>query len=307
MSTAEDVDLPTDAALGAILRIVHERTSTDFSRYRPSTVARRVRNRMIFVGASSFEHYLNLLRDDHDEALRLLERITIKVSRFYRNRVTFDPLRFDVLPALARARPGGSLRIWSAGCGCGEEPHTLAMLLEEAGLDGVIEATDIDAQALERAAAGQYSDDAFAELPEPLRDRYCERSSGGYVVRPALRERIRFSRHDLTSSLPPPRKGEPFDLICCRNVMIYFEREVQEHAMRMTRSALREGGFLCLGKAEWPLPSVAGSLEAFLHKARIFRAVGSTPLEMSHRAPQRARGETEKTEETLCRAPHKTS
>lgn len=265
----------TDAAFGAILQLLRERTGADLSRYRPTTVSRRVLNRMISVGSSTFEHYLALLRADEHEALRLLDRVTIKVSRFYRNPVTFDALRLTVLPALAAANPGRPLRIWSAGCGCGEEPYTLAMLLDEAGIPGTVEATDIDPGALERAALGRrYVSATLSELPLELRNRYLEPEDGGYTVRKSLRDRVRFSRHDLSAELGPPAGGA-FDLIACRNVLIYFARGPQERAMHALRAGLAEGGYLCLGEAEWPLPSVAPSLEALPVKTRIFRAVAA--------------------------------
>src|SRR5690606_8067624 len=121
MSDIEPREREPDSALAAILRILFERTGTDFSTYRPCTVERRVRNRMIVAGADTFEQYLDKLRRDSAEAVRLLERITIKVSRFYRNRITFDWLRAEVIPGLAAAASGRPLGIWSAGCGFGEE------------------------------------------------------------------------------------------------------------------------------------------------------------------------------------------
>lgn len=261
-----------DAAFHAILEVLHARTGTDFSRYRLSTVARRVANRMISVRAETFEHYLTLLRANDGEAFQLLERVTIKVSRFYRNRATFDALRANVLPTLRQLRHPESLRIWSAGGGCGEEAYTLAMLLDEAGIPGSIEATDIDARALSTARTAHYPAAAIAELPADLRDRYLETSGDHYVVSCAARSRVRFSHHDLTLSGDVPGGSAPFDLVCCRNVLIYFDRETQERALRRLRAAVRDGGFLCLGEAEWPPVSIAASLIAFPHTTRLFRA-----------------------------------
>jgi chemotaxis methyl-accepting protein methylase len=267
----------TDAAFGAILQLLCERTGADLSRYRPSTVSRRVLNRMISVGSSTFEHYLALLRADEHEALRLLDRVTIKVSRFYRNPVTFDALRGTVLPNLAAQSRGRPLRIWSAGCGCGEEPYTLAMLLHEAGIPGDVLATDIDPGALASAARGRYPSAALTELPLELRSRYLTMADGYYIVRQPVRDRVRFSRHDLTADSPPPGGGAAFDLVACRNVLIYFARAPQEGAMRALRACLADGGYLCLGEAEWPSPTVAPSLEALSLKTRIFRAVATPP------------------------------
>jgi chemotaxis methyl-accepting protein methylase len=187
-----------DPAFGEILQVLRERTGTDFASYRLPTVARRTVNRMISVGAATYADYLQFLRQREGEAARLLEHVTIKVSRFYRHAPTFDTLRREVLPELARHAEGRPITVWSIGCGCGEEPYTLAMLFAEAGLSCIIEATDIDPAALQRAALGYYTDAAFFELPKDLRERYIVRSDGFYEVSAELRER---------SSIQPARRS----------------------------------------------------------------------------------------------------
>src|SRR5690606_3832764 len=161
-----------DALVQAILDVLRLRTGCDFSRYRRATMHRRIRNRMIALGIASLPEYLARIEDAEDEALPLLERLTIKVSRFYRNRATFALLRTHVLPHLARDRGGAPLRMWSAGCGCGEEAYSLAMLLEEAALPGFVVASDIDPAALGAARAAAYPAEALAELPPELRERF---------------------------------------------------------------------------------------------------------------------------------------
>ena len=171
----------TAVAFDSILSLLRERTGADLTRYRASTVTRRVLNRMIAVGARTFDDYLLLLGADAAEATHLLDRVTIKVSR-YRNAAVFEALRTLVLPEISRLRAGAPLRVWSAGCGRGEEAYTLAMLLDEAGIDGTIDATDLDPRALRAALDARYSAAAFAELPAALRDRYCEPSGEASVV-----------------------------------------------------------------------------------------------------------------------------
>ena len=260
-----------DPAFCEILQLLRERTGTDFTSYRLPTVARRTLNRMISVGAVTFADYLQFLRQREGEAARLLEHVTIKVSRFYRDALTFDRLRQQVLPELARQADGRPLTVWSAGCGCGEEPYTLAMLFAEAGVSCVIEATDIDPAALERATRGYYPEAALIELPRDLRERYLVRSDGFHEVSPVLREQVRFSYHDIISSRPPPGTGE-FDLVCCRNVLIYLGREVQEQALQSVRRAVRREGYLCLGEAEWPSPAIAATLTPVEYAPRIYRS-----------------------------------
>jgi chemotaxis methyl-accepting protein methylase len=263
---------PPDVAFERILDALKAHCGTDFGSYRVATVTRRVMNRMISVGAETFEQYLGLLCSDAAEPQRLLERVTIKVSRFYRNALTFDLLRQQVIPALVAARGGAPLRIWSAGCGCGEEPWTLAMLLEEAAVAGDVIASDIDPAALAAAEAGCYREAAFTELPADLHRRFIKVSGERHVVDDALRERVAFVRHDLTSATAAPGAADGFDLVCCRNVLIYFAPPVQERALSLLRRSIGAGGFLCLGEAEWPMPSIAPSLVSLVHKARLFRA-----------------------------------
>jgi chemotaxis methyl-accepting protein methylase len=260
-----------DPAFCEILQLLREHSGTDFAAYRLPTVARRTVNRMISVGAATYADYLQFLRQREGEAARLLEHVTIKVSRFYRHAPAFDTLRQQVLPELARQADSRALAVWSVGCGCGEEPYTLAMLFAEAGVSCIIEATDIDPTALQRAAHGYYADAALIELPKDLRERYLVRSDGFHEVSPLLREQVRFSRHDILSSRPPPAGGE-FDLVCFRNVLIYLGHEVQELALHAARRAVRSEGYLCLGEAEWPSPAIATTLTPLAHDTRIFRA-----------------------------------
>lgn len=263
--------------LQAILVELHLRTGVDLSRHRPPTIRRRILNRMLQVHAPSLRAYLELLRASEGEAALLLERATIKVSRFYRNPAVFDLLRSRWLPALAATR-NGPVSIWSAGCARGEEAYTLAMLLEEAGIPGTIEATDVDPIALDAAREGVYAPEACAELPAQLAERYLHSVIRGgrpaLRVGEAIRRRVRFHRHDLAAAEEEqPWGGRRFDLISCRNVVIYFDRAMQERVARVLRRALSDDGLLLLGEAEWPSATVIGSLETLAAKARIFRAM----------------------------------
>jgi chemotaxis methyl-accepting protein methylase len=277
-----------DAALGAILAVMRERTGTDFCRYRPSTIRRRVLNRMISIGADTFERYLGVVLAREDEALQLLERLTIKVSRFYRNAVTFDLLRNEVLPQLAAELPDRPLRLWSAGCGYGEEAFTLALLLADAGLSGVVEASDVDPAALHRAKAAVYPAASLSEVPQDLRTRYFVPSGDeAWTVTDDVRALVRFSRHDLLSASPVPCDSAAFDVVCCRNVLIYFDRRAQLQALHRLRQAVRGGGYLCLGEAEWPMPPVSG-WSALDHKAKVFRAAAGVSGPAPPRQPATA-------------------
>jgi chemotaxis methyl-accepting protein methylase len=269
VASASDQVAIHDHAFAAIVSLLCERFGIDFRRYRPATLRRRVLNRMISVRARTFEEYLQLLGADEAEPERLLARVTIKVSRFYRNAQTFDALFNTVLPELLR-HTEAPLRVLSAGCGNGEEAYTLAMLLEEREAPGTIDAIDIDPQALASAAQGHYEEAVLGELPLALRDRYLVPTANGYEVTDSLRRRIVFSLRDITAMAPLARQAR-YDLVCCRNVLIYFERAIQERSLSTLCRSIRAGGFLCLGEAEWPMPTLAAAFQPLPHKTRIFR------------------------------------
>ena len=257
-----------------ILAEVRKRTGMDFSRYRAATVQRRIANRMISLRIASWEDYLALVRSSPDEAERLLERIAIKVSRFYRNPEAFDRLRAELIPQLCGEAAGAPLRVWSAGCGNGEEAYTLAMLLDDAGNAGVVEATDIDPAALAAGEAGSYPVEAAEDLPLDLAARHLATVDDGARIRlqvsPALRARVRFARHDLLFAAAPSPSG--FHLVSCRNVLIYLENEARREVLRVLQRALCPGGLLFLGEAEWPPDAMLDSLDVISQSERIFRA-----------------------------------
>ena len=263
--------VPAPESVEPVLAAVREAIGLDFSCYRPATVRRRIRNRMLMVGVETIGEYVALVSGSRDEAARLAERITIKVSRFYRNRCVFDTIRHDVLPALAARSP--ALDIWVAGCGCGEEAWTFAMLLDELGCEGTVVATDIDGTALEAAARGVYPAAAAAELPADLASRHLRpvRSGASVAVGAALRGRVRFERHDLVAAMRPPAPGA-FALASCRNVLIYLLRDAQVRALALLRRALDGRGVLVLGEAEWPVAPAEASLDVVAPRLRIFAA-----------------------------------
>lgn len=270
--SADAAALDADA-LDAVLAVLRERDGLDLTGYRRSTLARRVRNRMISAGARGMAEYLDRLRTDPEETPRLLDRLTIKVSWFFRNPAAAAAVSDALAGELARAPR--TLAVWSAGCGRGEEPYTLAMLLAALGQPGgapAVLATDIDAAALEAGRRGRYATDAVADVPAALRERWLARLEGGagaLEVRSELRGRVAFERHDLARDAAPRRGG--FDLVSCRNTLIYFDGPLQQRALGVLCDAIAPGGFLWLGEAEWPAGGVAGRLTLVNRQARLFR------------------------------------
>jgi len=254
--------------LDEALAIVRDRRGVDFRGYRRATIERRLLNRILSSRAPSATAYLDELRARDAETDRLIATLTVKVSRFFRNAPVFEALRDLVQTDLRERFAGQPLRVWSAGCGNGEEAYTLAMLLGTT--PGEVWGTDIDASALAEASAGCYPGEAVRELPVTLADDFLERTGPGTVtVRDHLRRRVRFLRHDLAGAATPP-EGGVFHLVCCRNVVIYFDPVIQRRIMQLVVGSLAPGGVLCLGEAEWE-GELAWALEPLDRRRKLYR------------------------------------
>jgi chemotaxis protein methyltransferase CheR len=211
--------------------------------YKDKCLRRRVAVRMRARGVHTYDDYSRLLDDDAHEYEQLLDALTINVTKFYRNAETWSALR-PYLQTLANARP--LLRVWSAGCASGEEPYTIAVLLADIPAKGFIDATDVDRLSLERTRQASYPESAFTEMPAELKRRYFTAESPRQPV-PSVRALVQVLAHDLMREAPP---HAPYDLVVCRNVVIYFERQAQERLFQVFVDALAPGGVLLLGKVE---------------------------------------------------------
>lgn len=245
--------------------------------YKEKVLRRRIAVRMRARAVESYDAYGAILHGDPDELEKLKDALTINVTRLYRNPETWDRLRTLVLPDLL-ARRDGAVRVWSAGCSSGEEPYTLAICLaEEAERAGrpdwagraTITATDIDEIVMAKARAGRYPDSAFIEMPAALATRYFrEAGPGTREVIPALKKMVRVQRQDLLREAPP---AAPYDLVVCRNVVIYFDRDGQERLFDGFTNALAPKGYLLLGKVETLFGPARERLELLDVRERIFR------------------------------------
>ena len=245
---------PDERALKALTQKISQARSVCCEAYKEKCFRRRLAVRMRARGVHTFDAYSRLLDEDAAEYDRLLDTLTINVTKFWRNAETWRALADPYLKELWRARRG-QVRVWSAGCASGEEPYTLAVALAETaralGEDGLlarahIDATDVDRESLERTTAATFPDAAFAEMPADLAQRYFSAETPRRPV-PALQQIVRVRRHDLTRQPPP---DPPYDLIVCRNVVIYFDRPVQERLFQAFADALAPRGVLLLGKVE---------------------------------------------------------
>jgi chemotaxis methyl-accepting protein methylase len=243
--------------------------------YKEKCLRRRIAVRMRATGVHSYDEYAQVLDRDHREYDRLLDALTINVTKLFRNWETYAAIRGIVVPALW-ALPGPEIVVWSAGCSSGEEPYSLAVLFHDYAesigethrLGRVrILGTDIDRDSLVAAERGTFPESAFADTPAELRARYF---SAGFpaAVDTRVRSLVRFERRDLLADPPP---AETLHLITCRNVIIYFDRTTQERLFGRFHAALAADGMLVLGKVETILGEARTLFVPLRGRERIFR------------------------------------
>ncbi|MHB1328264.1 MAG: CheR family methyltransferase [Gemmatimonadales bacterium] len=234
---------------------------------KPAYFERRLRSRWRACGVPDLESYADLLDRDPDERDRLVAALTINVTGFFRN-----PSAWTALASVLPWSPGRPLRAWSAGCATGEEAWSLAALLWQASGSGAwqVDATDLDLPSLAVAARGHYPAAAEAAIRSVVSGAPLTVGADAVVMPAAWRDAIRFQHADLTR----PAQQADYDVILCRNVLIYFTGPAQEQILNSLVDALRPGGLLMLGKAELAAWGVSPRLESVDRRERIYRRVG---------------------------------
>jgi chemotaxis protein methyltransferase CheR len=244
--------------------------------YKDKCVRRRIAVRMRACGVHTYADYQALLDRTPTEYERLRDALTINVTRFYRNAETWNLLRRDLIPRLCAAG-SGEIRVWSAGCSSGEEAYTIAILaaehLERTGRSGelgrlVVDATDVDRLSLDRAEAARYRPENLVEMPPELLHRYLEPAGPLLQVVARVRARVFVRRVDLNCA-PPPRRD--YHMIVCRNVLIYFDRPMQERLFKTFTDSLTPGGYLVLGKVETLFGAARDHLLLVDPRERVYR------------------------------------
>ncbi|SDG39296.1 two-component system, chemotaxis family, CheB/CheR fusion protein [Limimonas halophila] len=239
--------------LREICAVLLARKGRDFRHYKTNTLVRRIQRRMQVLRMTSAAAYVEHLREDAQEVERLAHELLITVTSFFRDPDAFDALKqFTIRPLLEDKTADQALRIWVPGCGTGEEAFSIAVLVQEVREElerfprVQIFATDIDEPAIESARTGRYPKSVAADIPpNRLRRYFTEEEEHDRVVKD-VREMCIFSVHDLVQNPPFSR----LDLISCRNVLIYFDNELQRRLIPVFHYALREGGYLFLGASE---------------------------------------------------------
>ena len=263
-------------AFTGIIELLRVTTPHDFTLYKPGTLQRRVERRMALAGAADLDRYLVLLRSDKAELGRLASDLLINVTSFFRDAKVFDRLAADIIPDMIRGQdPEQPLRVWVAGCSTGEETWSLAMVFREqlaalkSGIKLQIFASDVDADAVATARAGNYAEATIADVSADRLARFFIHDEHEYRILPELRSLVVFTVQDVLADPPFSR----LDFISCRNLLIYLRPEAQTRVLSLFDFALNEGGILLLGAAETPGRS-DGRFETIGKAERLYRRVG---------------------------------
>ncbi|RED11251.1 Chemotaxis protein methyltransferase [Pontivivens insulae] len=246
--------MPPVNSLAEINQLLFAQSGVDFRDYKPSTIHRRIERRMAALGLERIADYVDRLRNDEEEIGTLFRDMLISVTSFFRDPQEFESFAKAIQQIVDDRDPSRPLRVWCPGCATGEEAYSIAMLFARAfgGMHKIdrsnfqLFATDIDQSALQIARQGAYPMSTMTRVPPELRQEFFETEGEGFKVVKPLREIILFAEHNVCQD--PPFLH--LDLICCRNLLIYFGAQLQQRVMARMYSALRPEGMLFLGKAE---------------------------------------------------------
>ncbi len=257
----------------AIVNFLKEQRGFDFTGYRTSMLERRVQKRIYITNSRNSDDYLEYLYHHPDELDNLIDVFTINVSSFFRNPLYFEYISKIIIPELflSKAKENdNSLRIWSAGCSFGEEPYSMAIIINEVlrkekiPIKPNIFATDIDKEALKHASEGNYNFSCIEEVKCGIFNKYFTKKGRQFIISQEIKKMVQFSLYNLldkNSFVPPDSIFGGFDIVLCRNVLIYFDLDYQKIIFNKLYRSLNQNGYLILGEAEVPV-------EGFKHKFR---------------------------------------
>ncbi|MBD5639849.1 protein-glutamate O-methyltransferase CheR [Clostridium botulinum] len=215
--------------------------------YKQNQLQRRILSLMSRVGVNSVEEYINLLKKDKDQRIKFLDFITINVSEFFRNPEIFDELEKKIKIELLN-NTSGSLKIWSAACSIGAEPYSLSIIMDEISPNKKhkIIATDLDMTILQRAKEGIYAQAEIKNIKKERLEKYFTKEGEKYKIKASIKNVVTFKKHDLILD----NYEKDFDLIVCRNVVIYFNQDIKDNIYKKFSESLKKGGLLFVGATE---------------------------------------------------------
>jgi two-component system CheB/CheR fusion protein len=283
--------------LPKVFNILRARLGHDFSAYKTNTLCRRISRRMSLNQIESYETYVRYLRENPDEVDALFRELLIGVTAFFRDTEVFEALKDHGLPALIERLPQNeTLRAWVPGCSSGEEVYSLAMVIREyldtsgKRIEMQLFGTDIDRFAIDKARSGLYPASIAADVGEERLKRFFSTEDDHYRIRKEVRDQVVFSIQDLLMDPPFSR----LHLLCCRNVLIYFDTSAQKKLLPLFHYTLAPGGLLVLGSSE-TIGGFTHLFEPVDKRRKIFRPPGDRPIPapraaLPKRGAQRRRG-----------------
>ena len=274
LRTPPDESEASEHALREILEILAVRSGHDFRYYKRATVLRRIERRMQVNVQQNLPAYRDFLKERPEEARALLDDMLIGVTNFFRDRESFDALEREVMPEIMHGgRRDEPVRVWVPGCATGEEAYSIAMLLADQAHTLAtppafqVFASDIDEGAIAFGRAGVYPESIVTDVPPTRLRQFFGKEQRRYRINKAIRDRVLFAMHNVLRDPPFSR----IDLISCRNLLIYLDREVQQRLLDKFHFALRPGGYLFLGSSE-STDGAAAHYEVVDKHHRIYRA-----------------------------------
>jgi two-component system CheB/CheR fusion protein len=292
---APEAQLRTDgndeASLRDVLAFLRTRTGRDFSCYKRATILRRIRRRMQVNGVEDLSGYLAYLRTRPGEAGALLQDLLITVTNFFRDSDCFAALEASIPRLFEHKTSSDTLRVWVPACATGEEAYSIAMMLTEhvrtleAAPQVQIFATDLDEEAIRTAREGIYATTIEADVSEDRLRRFFVKEHNAYRIRREIREMVLFAVHDVLKDSPFSR----LELVSCRNLLIYLNREPQNRVLDTFHFALNPGGLLFLGSSEAIRTAASSSRCSTRSTASIFSARRRASVSRCRRARARSR------------------
>ncbi len=244
----------------------------NYEAYKETYFLRRIQTRMRKLGLETYRDYRNHLENNFKEPNLLVTSFSINVTHFFRDRDLFIELQRNVLPRIMKSK---SVRIWSAGCAVGPEPYSIAMLINRLGFkkrenNVNILATDLSQDFLKQAKEGMYPEELLKELDHSeIEEFFSKTDKNEYQLSQSIKDYVIFKKHDLRTDPP----SDNFDLILCRNVLIYFSRPQSKRLFERFYSALKPGGYLVIGSCELIHPALNNRFETIDSQNRIYRRI----------------------------------
>ncbi|MFK7914929.1 MAG: chemotaxis protein CheB, partial [Pseudomonadales bacterium] len=288
----------TDEELSVVFSVLRAQSGIDFSKYKVTTVSRRIQRRMAVHKVTRLQDYIPILRTGNEESTILCRELLINVTRFFRDKQAFADLETEVIDNIVKQSGAGSeIRVWCAGCATGEEAYSVAMMLQESiekqqlPRSFRVFATDVDQEVIGIGAQATYDEYILEDLGQERIQRFFTLSGGKFQIVPDIRRRVVFAPHDITRD--PPFSN--MDLVVCRNMLIYLKSDVQAQVLGQLYYSVTQNGFLFLGSSEG-LGNLSDFFEPVNTQSKIYRkrsGVGGNRAIVTpsyNRTPSRANG-----------------